>query len=59
MMSCKDKPMMQLKLERIGWAACHTPGCGQADMILIGRFVKIICQKCGGTWGTSLSEKAA
>ena len=53
------KNTVQFKLERIGWAACHTPGCGQADMILIGRLVKIICQKCGGTWGTSLSEKAA
>jgi hypothetical protein len=51
---------VQFKLERIGWAACHTPGCGQADLIAIGRFVKIICQRCGGAWGTMPAvEKAA
>ena len=47
----KPSHTVQLKLERIGWAACHTPGCGQADLLAIGRFVKVVCQTCGGTWG--------
>lgn len=49
-------------IEYLGTAPCHTPACGWkpgmatnglADVFRIGRFTKIVCQRCGGTHGLS------
>ena len=38
-----------LRLEHVGTVVC--PSCGQlADIIQIGRFVRRVCQFCGGNY---------
>lgn len=45
---------------RIGVAPCNTPACGRerpmetngpADITQVGRFTRLMCQRCGGNWG--------
>jgi len=49
-----------LVLEHLGTAPCYTPACGYvkgmsttgpADIIRIGRFTRLICQRCGANHG--------
>jgi flavoprotein len=45
-------------LELVGTAKCLTPVtyqriCPRADVVKVGRFLKLICQGCGGCWGLS------
>ena len=55
-------------VEHLGTLPCHTPACGYekgmqttgpADVMRIGRLVRLMCQRCAGNWGLSPNDLKA